>query len=236
MELQRATGLVDVEHSTTGEIGVFELDGKLRDGVPVWEVWRDDTYVATHDLVDGPVIDCGAHVGAFSVLAARLGASRVLAFEPHPRTFGRLRQNVSLNGLDAVIECVPYALAAEPGLARIVGDDGGAHVMPNEPDSDDLLITTTTLTEAVRDVGEAACVKLDIEGAEYDVLEALDVVWLERVRHIVMEFHGTGNGPATLCKNAHARFERLLGRLAEHGSLNVVGRASVGGVLRWARY
>lgn len=241
--LRTHDGLVEVTHETTGVLGWFNLNAKLRDGLPVWEVWRDDTYTLTEAMVDGAVIDGGAHVGAFSILAAALGAARVLAFEPHPATFARLRDNITLNNREAVIDAEPYALWPTHGIARITGSDCSAHVvdLDESPSSTALLVTTTTLEEAIRSAcdggGEVACVKLDIEGGEYDVLGAVSDDWLGRVRHLVMEFHGSGNGPPSVDPvAAGAALVSLVGRLAEVGQVHVVGRPSVGGMLRWDRY
>lgn len=241
MALRTADGLVEVTHDATSATASFDLDAERRDGLPVWEVWRDDTYTLTHELVDGVVIDVGAHVGAFSVLAAALHAERVHAFEPHPATFARLRDNVALNCFERVITPEPYALAAVAGVAHIEGDDATAHFV--EASDSSTLVTTITLEEVIRTAlvgapnNEIACLKLDIEGAEYDVLEVLPDEWLRHVRHIVMEFHGSGNGNASIDLGwVGEQFRTLVGGLAENGAVHVLGRPSVGGILRWDRY
>jgi len=57
------------------------------------------------------ILDLGAHIGTFSVLAARAGA-RVLAFEPDASNFALLRTNVSAY---PTVEPVPLAVAATSG-------------------------------------------------------------------------------------------------------------------------
>src|SRR5258708_5456294 len=53
------------------------------------------------------VLDLGAHIGSFSLLAARAGA-RVLAFEPDPSNFSLLEENAAPY---AAVEAVPLAVA-----------------------------------------------------------------------------------------------------------------------------
>src|SRR5260221_10724280 len=62
------------------------------------------------------VVDIGANVGAFSILAASIVGprGRVLAFEPINKTFERLRKNVALNGLKNV-ECHRAAIDSQEG-------------------------------------------------------------------------------------------------------------------------
>ena len=62
------------------------------------------------------VVDIGANIGAFAVMAASIVGprGRVIAFEPIPETFERLRENVALSGLGQV-ECRRAAIDAEEG-------------------------------------------------------------------------------------------------------------------------
>jgi len=51
----------------------------------------------------GIVLDVGAHVGFYALLAAHANPKgRVFAFEPHPSVYGRLIRNLSLNGVENV--------------------------------------------------------------------------------------------------------------------------------------
>jgi FkbM family methyltransferase len=62
-------------------------------------------------------LDVGAYIGFYSILAAHANpASRVLAFEPLPTAFARLRRNIALNGLSNVA-CFESAIADRDGNA-----------------------------------------------------------------------------------------------------------------------
>jgi precorrin-6B methylase 2 len=64
------------------------------------------TTLAFHTLVQpgDRVVDVGAHVGYFTLLAARLCGpnGRVFAFEPHPDNFRLLERNIRENGAENV--------------------------------------------------------------------------------------------------------------------------------------
>ena len=125
----------------------------------------------------GDMLDVGAHVGMYTLAAARAlaGRGRVLAFEPNPAARRQLEANVALNGLDNVLVS-DAAVAAEPGEALLHVPDtddpsfsslGGGRFAEGEP----LAVPTTTLDAEVEARGlTPAFVKIDVEGAELGVL------------------------------------------------------------------
>ncbi len=64
---------------------------------------------------DSVVVDIGAHIGVYALLAAKY-AARVIAFEPAPETYRRMRANIALNPrLAPKIEVHQIALSDHPG-------------------------------------------------------------------------------------------------------------------------
>lgn len=124
------------------------------------------------------VVDGGAHVGLFTlVAAARVGTEgRVLSFEPASATRTRLVRNVELNGFRNV-EIVPAALSSEVGTAAfrvfdVVGS-GLNHLGPVGEEGGQLETVAVTTLDAVlsdRKCGRISLVKLDLEGAEHAAL------------------------------------------------------------------
>lgn len=141
--------------------------------------------------------DVGAHAGMFSA-AARLVADpgRVVAFEPNPHVFPTL---------DAVVEALPgdnraHNVAVADATERrefAVDPDGGTESTFPETDSvasayDDFE-TVEIQARTVQDIldgGEAVpdVVKVDVEGAEDEVLRCLDPI-LDEVRRLFVEIH-----------------------------------------------
>lgn len=82
------------------------------------QVFEDRTYlrhgVALHE--GDCVFDVGANIGLFTLFAAaECGHARIYSFEPLPPNFERLRTNVALNGVDAIV--FPFGLADRQGRA-----------------------------------------------------------------------------------------------------------------------
>ena len=115
------------------------------------------------------VVDAGAHIGQYTLLAARrAGATgKVFAFEPMPDTRERLQENVERNGLDNVT-VVDVALSDRDGTTRIavgeVGNTGSAKLV----DAGGIEVECRRLDSVVHE--RVDVLKLDVEGYEAEVL------------------------------------------------------------------
>ena len=119
-------------------------------------------------------IDVGANIGGITFLiVARAGdAGRVLAFEPAPSTFARLRYNVELNPeLNGRLVPVQAGLGERPGDLQLVED----HATPGNASLHavgGVVVPVTTLDAAIVKHGLSRLdfMKIDVEGMEYEVL------------------------------------------------------------------
>lgn len=108
-------------------------------------------------------VDVGANAGLYTVLACELGAE-VIAVEPLADGIAQLRRNLTINGYEAMI--VEAVVGAAPGTAHIGGPDSQrAHVGTSGTE-----VAMVTLDDLVGDRAVRG-VKIDVEGAERQVLE-----------------------------------------------------------------
>lgn len=243
-DVAHVAGPVEVRHGPSRQRGRFDLAQGDSDGVAVREVWTDDTYQLDRGQVaGGTVIDVGANVGAFSVLAARMGAARVLAYEPQPAACRRLLANADLNAVAARVEAHDVAVMDEPGKVYVEGDGGGAHIEFGRPMPADYeparWVEAVGINDVLRDAGDTLLLKIDCEGAEYPIIDGLDVGLLQTVRRIVMEFHGPGMPHLTHLNDDGRHEERwgaMVAKLAGSGRVRIFGRPMVGGLLWWERF
>lgn len=149
------------------------------------------------------VLDCGANVGDVADPLAQTGAT-VHAFEPDPYAFDRLttrlgdRTNVVLHNAAVAVE------AGQQRLMRTVNFDDNPNsgsvkstLLPGGTDineDDGIDVTTISLPQVLRDLiathGEVAFLKMDIEGAELDLLEHMHAHNLfTHIRLTVAETH-----------------------------------------------
>lgn len=146
----------------------------------------------------GTFIDVGAHVGLYSLIAARkVGPrGRVFAFEPEPDNFHLLTRNIELNGYRN-ITAVPMAVCDRCGQAQLFVSRQGndRHSLFRNPRSPlpehCQTIATTTLDDFVASAKwpKIDLIKMDIEGAEQLAVTGMRRL-IERSNrlHLIVEF------------------------------------------------
>lgn len=145
------------------------------------------------------VVDVGANVGAFAVLAASRGA-HVEAYEPHPETFAHLRRNTGALGVHSVQAAI-VAGAPPAGVVRLQTDP--ASDTRHRIGHGGIEVPAVALTDAIG--GGCDLLKLDCEGSEFDlVYSTAPEAWL-RVRRVACEAHPWAGDVHTLA----ARLEEI---------------------------
>ena len=165
------------------------------------------------------IVDVGAHVGYFTLIAAKLVGSsgQVFAFEPDPINSGLLMKNIELNGY-ANIEVTTSALSSKSGNSTLYRTslDSGRHSLYRHdiPVVETVEVETTTLDEFLesRNWPAIGLVKMDVEGSEPEVLAGMKRL-LERSENIklILEFN------IPILKNAGTEPVELLETLMQTG-------------------
>jgi len=113
----------------------------------------------------GVVLDVGANVGFYSLLAARK-AAKVIAFEPLPENLSYLRRHIELNRLKECIQVIPSAASDHDGT-------GLFSLVPGNRSEGSLSSHGTLPVRTVRldSLGTVPdVIKIDVEGNEHEVL------------------------------------------------------------------
>jgi FkbM family methyltransferase len=159
----------------------FRVAGTTRDLIQrhlyVFGVWEPDATAAIQSFLqeNSTVVDVGANVGYFSLLAAyavgRLGA--VHAVEALPSTVGLLRHNIALNGASNVT-VHPVAAGDEAGEIEIfkASDSVLGSSSTTSGEVSEGRVPCVTLDELLREVdgADVRLLKVDVEGDEESVL------------------------------------------------------------------
>jgi FkbM family methyltransferase len=152
-----------------------------------WENWDKRVYLSFIQS-GNTILDIGANVGAHTIAFSRLVGKEgtVLAFEPVPANFDRLRETVRRRSRAANIRLFQLAVGDpgfpnEPALIKVPGDDfsqaslmaHSAESWEGEPDVRTFACAITSLDAelAVNPVSRVDFIKIDVEGGELNVLK-----------------------------------------------------------------
>lgn len=124
------------------------------------------------------VLDVGAHLGFFTLQAARAAGAegRVVAVEPNPRTLGHLRRNLALNGVQERVRIVPAAVGAASGTTRFYVEPAGdtsSRFRP-APAAEEVEVELTTADALMAGLPPVDVVKIDVEGGELEALAGME--------------------------------------------------------------
>jgi FkbM family methyltransferase len=145
------------------------------------------------------ILDIGAHIGLFSTIAAKITGvhGKIFAFEPSPATIPVLHQTIRINELDNLITPVNQAMGKEVGKMTFFVSD-------NEADNSNSLVSykedrklnaieteVNTIDNFVmtKKLSKVNFIKIDAEGAEYDVIRGGAAVFKKYRPNIILAIH-----------------------------------------------
>ena len=139
------------------------------------------------------IVDIGAAIGEFTIFAALDHPdNRVYGFEPFAESFALLQRNIASNRVTG-IQVIPAAVSGESGYVTLDAAAGEplklrSHATRHIESSP---VRSFSLEDALAHCGIGTCdlLKLDCEGAEYEILMSAPPEVLDRIQRIVMEYH-----------------------------------------------
>lgn len=167
----------------------------VRSAMDVWiikETCLDADYLWASGplLPDWTVLDVGAGLGDFTVLAAQSCPHGVVqAYEPLAESFKLLQQNLALNNIQNV-QAFPTGVASQPGkLVMAVAKDAAVSTRFLQSEEDG--ISAMGLAHILESLPGGNCdfLKIDCEGCEFDILLNSSTDVLRRLQRISLEYH-----------------------------------------------
>jgi FkbM family methyltransferase len=139
-------------------------------------------------------VDIGANVGSYSVLAAGVVGAPVLAFEPAPRAYAALMDNLRLNGLESCVEARRQGVGAQQGTLRFTaGLDTVNHVVSTTEGTSAAIEVPIVTLDATLESARPCMIKVDVEGYETAVVAgAQRTLHSPGVAAVLMELNGSG--------------------------------------------
>ena len=170
----------------------FHIRKNTSDKFTIDEIWKHGVYnteIKRGDIV----IDLGANIGSFTIFAAKKSVNgKVLAFEPEYSNYQQLVKNVNLNKLTNTF-CYRLGIAHKKCTLPLFLSDinKGASSIYESSTKKIEKINCVSLKSIFKlgNIKKIDLLKMDIEGAEYDILFSTPEYVFQRINSIILEFH-----------------------------------------------
>lgn len=206
------------------------LDFKIVD-----EAWVENVYriYESQFSEQGVFVDIGANIGCVSIFVDSFNWNRdldkkikVYAIEPEPNNIELLKQNIANNPIKN-ITLIENAIWHENKTVSISNKGGNSSIINinNEDNSQVQAITLDNLFSTYS-IQEVDVMKIDIEGAEFDLIINTPAETLAKIKRLVLEFDKSFDG----------KFGKMIEKLAKQFGIEILGSPERGGYIYANRY
>lgn len=152
------------------------------------EIWEKEIYRFESNNKTPYIIDCGANIGLSVIFWKHLFPdAKILAFEPDPQIFELLSENINTFGYKDIDLRQLAVWSAETDLLFQTDNSVGGRLEIGDSSADSIKVKTIRLRDLLSQ--HIDMLKMDIEGAEYDVLMDCSDQLLN-VERLFVEYHG----------------------------------------------
>lgn len=164
-----------------------------------WEPEMQDIFLRY--IKPGQVIyDLGAHQGFLSAVAGKItgDTGKVYSFEPFPYNYNFLSENVHLNKLRNVkaFQAAVSDKAGKLAFSNSIHDTANTYLKQSPEFKDNLLeVRAVSLDELIesKEIEPPDFIKIDVEGAELDVLQGAQKLFSSHSPVVYLETHNVHN-------------------------------------------
>jgi FkbM family methyltransferase len=199
------------------------------------ETWVENVYRIHEGHFSGKrvFVDIGANIGAVSIFVDSFNKNRdddqkikVYAVEPEPNNLHLLNENIKNNPTEN-ITVVNNAIWHTKSMVSIsnLGANSSIVDLEKENKTDVLAITLENLF-SIYNIKEVDVMKIDIEGAEFDLILNTSKKTLAKIKYLVLEFDKSFDG----------RFGQMVEKLSKQFGIDILGSPERGGYIYANRY
>jgi FkbM family methyltransferase len=217
--------LRDEEHDPSDD---HDLDWKV-----IEETWTENVY-RIHQwqfAEDAVFVDIGANVGSVSLFVDNFNKDRedkirVFAIEPEPHNLSLLQKNIESNPVENVT-VIKKAIWHQNKEVLITNRGGNSSIFEIEG-VEQTKIQAITLEKLFKEnnIKHVDVMKIDIEGAEFDLIINAPEKTLAKIKYLTLEFDKSFDG----------KFGIMVEKLAKQFGLEILGSPERGGYIYGNRY
>lgn len=206
------------------------LDYKVIDETWTENVYRIHEYQFKHNAV---FVDVGANIGSVSLYVDNFNKVRdsdnkikVYSIEPEPHNLLLLEENINNNPTEN-ITVVNNAIWHEQKNVFITNRGGNSSIVDGSS-AESVEVLAITIQDLIDrySIDEIDVMKIDIEGAEFDLIVNTPPETLAKIRYLVLEFDKSFDGS----------FGKMIEKLAKQFGLEILGSPERGGYVYANRY
>lgn len=170
------------KYETTGLASIWEIIIRKNYTPKGFEINKGDN-----------IIDIGANIGIFSIWAGKKAKyGKVYSYEPFKPHYNRFCKNIKLNALEN-ISAFNYAVCKKNGKRNLFidKDSSGMHsLIFNNSNKEERIVECITLKDIFikNKIKQCDFLKIDCEGAEYEILYNTPKEILKKIMKISLEF------------------------------------------------
>jgi len=199
------------------------------------ETWEENVYrIHDGDFNESKIfVDIGANIGSVSLFVDNFNKNRegdnkikVFAIEPEPNNLELLKENI-INNFAQNITIVNNAIWHEEKIVSISNKGGNSNIL-NLEDEEKSMVSAITMEKLflLYDIREVDVMKIDIEGAEFDLIINTPSEVLSKIKKLVLEFDKSFDGS----------FGMMIEKLAKQFGIEILGSPERGGYIYASRY
>lgn len=168
-------------------------------------------------------LDVGGHMGFFAIRMAKQfpNIKKVISYEALPHNVSFALENIKLNGVDGTCEFVQKAIVPNntDKISFFISSDSGKHSIIPVKGRDEITVPAININDAIKLHG-ATAIKMDVEGAEYELLKAI-TDW-SNIRIAIIEWHFNAMRAGIKDENARVNmYHEILEIFKKNGLTNI---------------
>ncbi len=169
--------------------------GDITHDISLFGRWgeKNEADVFKREIKSGDIVlDIGAHIGYYTLLAAKLVGDngKVYAFEPDPNNFECLKKNVEQNDYKNVV-CVNKAVSDKTGKTELFFSEetDNSQIVNPQDGTKSIVVDVISLDDFFDKDQHVDFIKIDIEGSEGKALDGmLNLIQKNKTVKILSEF------------------------------------------------